>query len=108
MFWLMVVVVALVVFATAAVAAGAGGTLGTPAGDPPPIPEHAGPVTAEDLGEVRFPVVLRGYRMDAVDALLDRISGEIAARDARIAALENDLGVRTGRPGNDDEPFQEN
>lgn len=94
MFWLMVLVVAAVVFATAAVAAGVGGTLGTPAGDPRPLAEHAGPLHAAELGEVRFPVVLRGYRMDAVDAVLDRVGAELAARDARIVELEAALGVR--------------
>jgi DivIVA domain-containing protein len=94
MFWLMVLVVAVVVFAAAGVAAGAGGTLGTPAGDPQPLAEHDGPVGAAELGEVRFPVVLRGYRMDAVDAVLDRVGAELAARDARIAELEAARGAR--------------
>lgn len=95
MFWLMVVVVAVVVFATAAVAAGVGGTLREPAGDPRPLTDHSGPIGAADLETVRFPVVLRGYRMDAVDAVLDRLAGEIAARDARIAELESEAGVRS-------------
>ena len=94
MFWLMVVVVAVVVFATAGVAAGAGGTLAAPAGDPRPLAAHDGPLDADDLAEVRFPVVLRGYRMEAVDSVLDRVGAELTARDARIAELEAALGVR--------------
>jgi DivIVA domain-containing protein len=94
MFWLMVVVIAAVVFATVGVAAGAGGTLATPAGDPPPLPERDGTLDAAALAEVRFPVVLRGYRMEAVDAVLDRVGAELAARDARIAELEVAFGVR--------------
>ena len=94
MFWLMVVVVAVVVFGTAAVAAGAGGTLGDAAGDPRPLADHEGLVHAADLEEVRFPVKLRGYRMDAVDSVLDRLGEEIAGRDARIEELEIALGVR--------------
>jgi DivIVA domain-containing protein len=93
MFWLMVVVVAVVVFGTAAVAAGAGGTLGDAAGDPRPLDAHEGLVHAADLAEVRFPVKLRGYRMDAVDSVLDRLAEEIAGRDARIEELEIALGV---------------
>ena len=93
MFWLMVVVVAVVVFGTAAVAAGAGGTLGAAAGDPRPLADHEGPVHAADLAQVRFPVTLRGYRMDAVDSVLDRLGEEIAGRDARIEELEIALGV---------------
>ena len=98
MFWLMVFVVAVVVFGAAAVAAGAAGTLGETARDPRPLAEVQGPVGATDLENVRFPVVLRGYRMDAVDEVLDRLGSEIAARDARIAELESELGVRPGPP----------
>lgn len=94
MFALMVVVVAVVVFGTAAVAAGAGGTLGSAAGDPRPLADHAGPVQPQDLADLRFPVTLRGYRMDAVDSVLDRLESEIAGRDARIAELEIALGAR--------------
>ncbi len=94
MFALMVVVVAVVVFATAGVAAGAGGTLGDVAGDPLPLDGHEGPVGAADLAEVRFPVKLRGYRMDSVDSVLNRLGDELATRDARIEELEIALGVR--------------
>jgi DivIVA domain-containing protein len=33
-----------------------------------------GPIGAEDLRRVRFPSAFRGYRMDDVDALLDRLA----------------------------------
>ncbi len=46
------------------------------------------PVTADDLEAVRFGMALRGYRMAEVDALLDRLSGELRDRDARLAELE--------------------
>ncbi len=49
---------------------------------------HDGPVGADDLDRVRFPMALRGYRMQEVDDLLDRVAGELRDRDARIAALE--------------------
>lgn len=93
----MVAVVAVVVFGTAAVAAGAGGTLGDAAGDPRPLEGHEGLVTPADLAQVRFPVKLRGYRMDAVDSVLDRLADEIAVRDARIEELEVALGVEPER-----------
>jgi DivIVA domain-containing protein len=41
----------------------------------------------EAVAAVRFPVVLRGYRMDDVDAVLDRLSREMADRDAVIREL---------------------
>ena len=47
---------------------------------PPGLP--AGPVTPEGLRAVRFPVVLRGYRMADVDAALDRAAAELAAARA--------------------------
>jgi DivIVA domain-containing protein len=40
------------------------------------------PLVAEDLSRVRFSVGFRGYRMDQVDALLDRIEHEWAACEA--------------------------
>lgn len=91
MFYVMLVVVAVVVFGITAVAAGQGGTLALSAGDPRPLAGHEGPVTAADLDGLRFPVVLRGYRMDAVDAVLDRLGAELEARDARITELSGGL-----------------
>jgi DivIVA domain-containing protein len=45
-------------------------------------------LTADDLGTARFGVGLRGYRMDEVDTLLERVAREVAERDRRIADLE--------------------
>lgn len=45
-------------------------------------------LTGEDLQRLRFGVTLRGYAMDQVDDVLDRLSGELAERDERIARLE--------------------
>lgn len=45
------------------------------------------PLTAADIEQLRFGVALRGYAMGQVDDLLDRLSSEIATRDARIAEL---------------------
>jgi DivIVA domain-containing protein len=59
-----------------------------------PLSGVEGPVHAPDLANLRFPVVLRGYRMSAVDEVLDRLGDELVARDARIEELEVALGVR--------------
>ncbi|HVY09666.1 MAG TPA: DivIVA domain-containing protein [Mycobacteriales bacterium] len=40
------------------------------------------PLTAADIGALRFRVGLRGYRMDDVDAALDRLRAELAAAEA--------------------------
>jgi len=93
-FWVMVVVVAVVVFGTAAVAAGAGGTMAGPAGDPRPLADLDRAVEPADLDALRFPVVVRGYRMDVVDVTLARLGDELAGRDARIEELEIALGIR--------------
>jgi DivIVA domain-containing protein len=104
----MVVVVAVVVFGTAAVAAGAGGTMGAPARGPQLLADVETPVRPADLEQVRFPVVLRGYRMEAVDQVLARLGSELEARDARVSELEARLGiapehswVATGGPSRD-------
>lgn len=48
---------------------------------------QAGPVLSEDFGAgeiaaVRFDTALRGYRMDQVDAVLDRLQTRIAELEA--------------------------
>ncbi|MGQ0624876.1 MAG: DivIVA domain-containing protein [Sporichthyaceae bacterium] len=87
MFYVMVILVGVVVFGITAVAAGAGGTLADANGDQQRLVLPPGAMSPADLASVRFAVVLRGYRMDQVDALLDRLGAELADRDARIATL---------------------
>jgi DivIVA domain-containing protein len=52
---------------------------------PSGLPE--GDLTAEDLRAVRFSLGFRGYRMDEVDDVLDRLTVELVRRDAELAAL---------------------
>ena len=59
----------------------------TPDRAPLAIPEDR-PMASSDIDEMRFAVALRGYRMDEVDDVLDHLAGDLADRDARIAALE--------------------
>ena len=49
------------------------------------------PVTRADVAELCLAVSPRGYRMDQVDDVLDRLGAELAERDARIAELESRL-----------------
>jgi DivIVA domain-containing protein len=53
------------------------------------LPE--GPVTVDVLEAVRFSPALRGYRMEEVDAVLDRMGGELARRDHQILQLSQEL-----------------
>jgi DivIVA domain-containing protein len=47
-------------------------------------------LTADAVSAVRFDVVLRGYRMDQVDALIDRFVAELRDRDQQLAARAAD------------------
>ncbi|CQR62061.1 DivIVA domain-containing protein [Streptomyces leeuwenhoekii] len=101
-------VVALAVVVAAVTLAVVGG------GESGPLPEAAPerlqdalppdrPVGRVDVERLRFPLVLRGYRMADVDDALGRLGAELAERDARIADLEAALeaaleGVRAAAP----------
>ena len=75
--WLFAVLVVLAMGAVAIVAAGRGAPLAEAYDDRVDATVAAdGPVTADDLRRVRFPLALRGYRMEEVDALLDRLAAE--------------------------------
>jgi DivIVA domain-containing protein len=82
-----------VVFAVAAVAVGRGGGLDPVDSDllRPSLP--SGPISADDLDSVRFAVGFRGYRMDQVDDVLNRLGDELTERDSRISELERRLAV---------------
>jgi DivIVA domain-containing protein len=49
------------------------------------------PASRADVESLRFPLVVRGYRMADVDDALARLGAELAERDARIADLESAL-----------------
>ncbi|MFE9331164.1 DivIVA domain-containing protein [Streptomyces sp. NPDC006925] len=57
--------------------------------DEPLPPERS--VTHGDVAGLRLAVGVRGYRMEQVDDVLDRLGAELAERDARIAELESAL-----------------
>ncbi|PRZ41034.1 DivIVA domain-containing protein [Antricoccus suffuscus] len=57
----------------------------------PVVLPHGRVLAPEDLDKVRLPVAFRGYRMAEVDALLDRLSEELAIRDA-LARSPQPLG----------------
>lgn len=94
MYVLFVVVAILVVFAMAAALAGRVGGLPQTAVDRPGprLPER--PLCGDDLLDVQFAVGFRGYRMDQVDAVLDRVADELRQRDEEIAELRSAGGGR--------------
>jgi len=48
------------------------------------------PLTAADIQALRFGITVRGYSMGQVDDVLDRLTREIADRDATIRQLTSD------------------
>lgn len=60
-----------------------------------------GPVVTDTVRDLRFDQVLRGYRMDQVDEVLDRLVDELRQRDHEIERLrgEGGDGVRSGSVG---------
>ncbi len=51
------------------------------------------PMRREDVEDLRFSLGLRGYRMDEVDDVLDRLADELEERDRRIEELQSQLGA---------------
>ena len=80
--------VAAVVFLLAAVVFGRGEELAPlpPGSSPTRLP--AEDITGEDLAEVRFQMVLRGYKMSEVDWVMRRLGAELDELRARVAELE--------------------
>ncbi|WP_063838194.1 DivIVA domain-containing protein [Saccharothrix sp. ST-888] len=89
MFWVIVAAMAVVVGGAALVALGGGGSLPEAVHDriAARLPQDR-PLSRHDVDEIRLPMALRGYRMDEVDDVLDRLGAELAYRDSRIAELE--------------------
>lgn len=80
--------VCLALFAAAVVAVREDEVLAPAERDRADLALPAGPVQAADLQRVRFAMTLRGYRMQEVDEVLDRLADELRVRDARLADLE--------------------
>jgi DivIVA domain-containing protein len=94
-----VVIVAALGVAAVAAAGGLGGMAKEPVRDVyrQDLPDDR-QLVAADINGLRFGTALRGYAMDQVDDILDRLGREIAERDGLIARL------RAG--GGEDEPAQ--
>jgi DivIVA domain-containing protein len=91
---LLLLAVLAVLAAIAVVAGGRGGSMSTAAPDRSPLGEL--PVDDVDRAAVeglRFTLAVRGYRMDEVDRVLDRLVSELETRDRRIAELEGGHGA---------------
>ena len=76
--------------------------LAAPVANLPPVLLPGTPEPA-DVDKLRFSLGLRGYRMDQVDEVLDRLRGELAPKNERIIELEGALGAPNdqGAPNGD-------
>jgi len=73
-----------------------------PEGTPVELPDDR-PATGADLRALRLAVVLRGYRMEEVDWVLDRLAEQVDSRDREIARLRSVLHVEPMRTSGPDE-----
>lgn len=93
----LVFLMAVILGVVALAATGRGGELSREEPDRPPVRlPNDRPVDAVDVNRLRLPVAFRGYRMEDVDRVLDRLAGELAERDRQIDALGQEL--LTGGP----------
>lgn len=101
MTFLLLLVAVIVVFAIAVVAAGRGDAMADAVPDRPELVLPEGRLlTRGDLDMLRFSVGFRGYRMDEVDEVLDRVAAELEERDrlleesaARVQELQSQLAA---------------
>ncbi len=85
---LLTLLIMAVIGLVAAVAAGRiSGGLDEPASSLPGRGLPPGPFTLDDVDRVRFSPALRGYRMDEVDDVVDRLADELRRRDEELAVL---------------------
>jgi len=105
--WLFTLLAMTVIAVVAGVVTGkiGGGGMDAPA---PSLPFRGLPpqdVVPADLETLRFSPALRGYRMDEVDQVLDRLGAELHRRDEEIASLRERLTDHPDAPGDPGEPF---
>lgn len=99
MYWLQLVVVVALLAAVGWLAIGGGGHMSEPEPDRPDLAlPGEGLLAREDVDRVRFSVGARGYRMDEVDDVLDRLAQEIEMREQRIAELEGRAPKQAASP----------
>jgi DivIVA domain-containing protein len=80
--WFFAILVVLALGGVALVAAGRGEPLAPAYDDRPDVGVPAtSPLGAGDLRRARFGMVLRGYRMSEVDALLERLATQLEGAD---------------------------
>ena len=100
MTWFFAILIVLALGAIAMVASGWGAPLATTYDDRAEVLVPDDDLAADDLRNVRFTTVLRGYRMSEVDALLVRLAEQLEDAERRAAQAEDD-GSRPADGGGD-------
>ncbi len=87
------ILVAAVVFLLASVVFGRGEELPAlpPGASPTRLPSSG--ITSDDLRDVRFQLVVRGYKMSEVDWVLRRLGGELEELRAEVDELRERLAL---------------
>lgn len=104
--WFFAILIVLALGGIAVVASGRGAPLAEVHDDRPDAGVPAeGPLQADDLRRVRFPLAVRGYRMSDVDVLLDRLATQLEG----AAHVPDQIPRAAGEPpvsagGHGDEP----
>lgn len=84
MTWFFAILLVLALGGIGMVAAGRGTPMSRAYDDRPDVTLPVGrPLTGDDVRRVRFGVVLRGYRMGEVDALLERLASQLETAEER-------------------------
>jgi len=98
------VLVAAVVFLLSALVFGRGEELAPlpPGASPTRLPPDV--VTSNDVRNLRFQQVLRGYKMTEVDWVLERLATEVDELRARIAELEDGGPAPSSEPASEPKP----
>ena len=81
--FLLCIVVLLVGLTTAAVMGRIGGFMAEPTSSQAFSGLPAGPLSSDDIGQLRFDQGLRGYRMDQVDEVIDALGARLRELEAR-------------------------
>ena len=109
--WFIAVLAVLVLGVAAVAAAGGLGQFGPIMVDRPPLELPEGDFTAEDLASVRFLVVPRGYAMDQVDEVLNRLQTQLSGQSVSADASESGImdavqfGDRRNHDGSDETSY---
>ena len=90
--FLLLIVVLLIGLTAAAVMGRIGGFMADPTSSHAFAGMPAGPVSAHDLGELRFDQALRGYRMDQVDEVIDALGARLLELETQVALLRAGAG----------------